>query len=348
VSRVSRVSRVPAAPERLPIASEVAWSSRDVADPKQWTTQLTAIQRKDLVDAARLVTRRGETTPEVLGAAFDLPSLRADVASWLEELRAGRGFVLARGFPIEDLTARQTELAYVGLGLQMGTPVSQNAAGNLLGHVRDEGIARHDPSVRLYQTRQRQDFHTDGADIVGLLCLRPASAGGESRIASSATVHNRILCERPDLIEVLYAPMFWDRNDEQPEGEDPYFPLPVISDVAGSPRIFFIGWYIRDAQRHPAVPRLTDQQIEAIELIERIANDPAVHLEMEFKPGDIQWLANDRILHSREAYQDPPDQEQRRHLLRLWLVAHSYASVHGVLRSGIPTKDGVEPPDERS
>jgi len=215
-----------------------------------------------------------------------------------------------RGFPTEELTPRETEVAYVGLGLQMGTPVSQNAAGDLLGQVRDEGVVRRDPSVRPYQTRQRQDFHTDGADIVGLLCLHPARTGGQSRIASSATVYNRMLAERPDLIEVLYQPMFWDRNGEESVGEDPYFALPVISEVAGAPRVFFIDWYIRDAQRHPAVPRLTAQQSEAIELIERIANDESVHLEMDFRPGDIQWLANDRILHSRDAYEDHPGQGQ--------------------------------------
>lgn len=113
----------------------------------------------------RRVRRRGRPQPPLAGgavvsvaaddalqAAFDLPSMRADIADWVDALRAGRGFVLVRGFPTDELTPRETEVAYVGLGLQMGTPVSQNAAGDLLGHVRDEGVARRDPSVRLYQT----------------------------------------------------------------------------------------------------------------------------------------------------------------------------------------------------
>jgi hypothetical protein len=195
----------------------------------------------------------------------------------------------------------------------------------------------------LYQTHQRQDFHTDGADIVGLLCLHGAQAGGESRLASAWTLYNRILAERPDLLEVLYAPFVWDRNGEESPGEDPYFSLPVISDVAGSPRLFFIGWYIRDAQRHPGVPPLTPQQREAIELIERIANDPAVHVEMEFRPGDIQWLANDRILHCREAYVDAEEPRERRHLLRLWLAAHDFAHVDETLRGGIPKRRNGSP-----
>ncbi len=216
--------------------------------------------------------------------------------------------------------------------------VGQDAQGSLLGHVRDEGVERTDPSVRLYRTRQRQDFHTDGADLVGLLCLQRARSGGESRIASSAAVYNELLRRRPDLVEVLYRPMHWDRNDEQPEGEPPTFELPVFSDLGGTPRVFYIGWYIRDAQRHPGTPPLTEEQLAALDELEAIANDPAFHLEMDFQPGDIQLLNNGRILHAREAYEDHDDPAQRRHLLRLWLAAHHFDAVEGLIQGGIPTQ----------
>ena len=137
--------------------------------------------------------------------------------------------------------------------------------------------------------------------------------------------------------------MYWDRNDEQSPGEDPYFALAVLNDVAGAPRMFYIGWYIRDAQRHPQVPRLTDPQREALEMIESIANDPEFYLEMDFEPGDIQLLANAKILHSRESYEDNEEPDRRRHLLRLWLTAHAFTSVDDVLRGGIPKRDQSSP-----
>ena len=230
----------------------------------------------------------------------------------------------------------ETELAYFALGLHLGTPVSQDAAGTLLGHVRDERVERTGPEVRLYRTRQRQDFHTDGADIIGLLCLQAARSGGESRLASSYAVYNEILRRRPDLLDVLYEPMWWDRNGEESPGEDRAFPLPVLHDVDGTPRVFYIGWYIRDAQRHPEVPRLTETQPEALDLIETIANDPAFHVEMDFQPGDVQLLNNAKILHSREAYEDHEALDERRHLLRLWLSAHDFTSVESQLRSRDP------------
>jgi hypothetical protein len=246
--------------------------------------------------------------------------------------------VLVRGFPIEQLDQAETELAYAALGLHLGTPVSQDAHGTLLGHVRDERIQRTGPEVRLYRTRERQDFHTDGADIIGLLCLHAAKAGGESKLASSYAVYNEILDRRPDLLEVLYEPMWWDRNGEESPGDDPAYPLPVLHDVDGMPRIFYIGWYIRDAQRHPAVPRLTNAQRAALELIESIANDPAFHVVMDFERGDVQLLNNAKILHSREAYEDDEDLDNRRHLLRLWLSARQFTSVEERLRGGIPQR----------
>ena len=83
------------------------------------------------------------------------------------------------------------------------------------------------------------------------------------------------------------------------------------------------------------MPRLTAAQFEAMELLESLANDPTFHLEMDFQPGDVQLLNNGRILHAREAYEDHADLDQRRHLLRLWLAAHHFASVEDGLRGGV-------------
>jgi len=326
-----------------PIASTAVWRSADVHDTSQWCVHFSPEERAGIVDAANRAVEIGRTPATVDRSDFDLPVLRPGVLRWVEPLGEGRGFVLLRGFPIEELSPEATELAYIGLGTQLGTPVGQDADATLLGHVRDEGVARTGPGVRLYQTRGRQDFHTDGSDIVGLLCLRRAKSGGESRIVSSFAVYNEILRRRPDLVEVLYEPMYWDRNDEQSAGEDPYFTLPVLNDVGGRPRMFYIGWYIRDAQRHPQVPRLTGPQREALEIIESIANDPEFYLEMNFEPGDIQLIANAKILHSREGYEDHEDPGRRRHLLRLWLTAHTFTSVDDVLRGGIPKRDQSSP-----
>jgi hypothetical protein len=256
---------------RQPVQSSAVWKAHDATNPDQWSMRFSGEQQSAIVEAAHRAIENGRTVATIKPEDFDIPLLAAQVSEWVETLSNGRGFVLLRGFPIDELPPDAIALAYVGLGVLLGTPVGQDADATVLGHVRDEGIPRTGPGVRIYRTKARQNFHTDGSDIVGLLCLQKAKAGGESRIASSYAVYNEILRRRPDLVDVLYEPMYWDRNDEQSPGEDPFFSLPVFNDVGGSPRVFFIGWYIRDAQRHPQVPRLTDRQLEALDLIESIA-----------------------------------------------------------------------------
>lgn len=322
------------------------WRAADMAEPAVWTVVLSDVQRDELVAATAHARADGSDPRASDAAGFPLPSLGPEVRRWSAELAHGRGFLLVRGFPVDRLTPADAELAYLGLGTHLGTPVGQNRSGDLLTHIRDERLPEGTPDVRRYRTRLRQDFHTDGADIVGLLCLHRARSGGESRIASAGAVHNELLARRPDLLDVLYEPFFWDRQGEQQPGEDPWFELAPIHVLDGTPRFFYLGWYIRDAQRHAEVPRLTGAQLEAMELLEAIADDPAVHVEMEFRPGDVQLINNGRVLHAREAYEDDEDPAQRRHLLRLWLAAHDFRSVEPELRAGlggatstIPTPD---------
>ncbi len=303
--------------------SPSVWTVRDFPDESVWSFDFSAADRQALVDYGR-----GGEMP------FLAEHFSESAPRWAELLRSGPGFVRLRGFPIDALSEDQTERAYLGLGRLVGDPVGQDRDANVITHIRDERLPAS-PGVRKYRTNLRQDFHSDGSDLVGLLCLHPAATGGESRIVSAHAVYNEMLRRDSSLVEVMYRPMPWDQNDEQSPGEPPFFELPPIIDIDGLPRLFFIAWYIRDSQRHPAAPRLSDDQRAALDLIESIANDPAFHIEMRFEPGDIQLLNNTTVLHSREAYSDPDDLAERRHLLRLWLKTAS-ATTHQLLREGVP------------
>jgi hypothetical protein len=118
--------------------------------------------------------------------------------------------------------------------------------------------------------------------------------------------------------------------------------LPLCRHADGWLRTFYIGWYIRDSQRHAGAPRLSAAQREAIDLIDEIAADPAIHLDMDFRAGDIQWLKNSVILHARTEYEDFAEPERKRHLLRLWLVSRrGFADADALLNGGIAAKPGV-------
>jgi hypothetical protein len=323
---------------RTAVTAASVWRTADAANPTGWTMHLDQDQCDEIVSQAGAVVEAGRTVATLGREDMPLDSLRPVIDEIGYRLHRGHGFVLLRGFPVDKLDVVALELAYAGLGLHLGTLVGQDANANLISHVRDERIPRTGPQIRLYQTHERQDFHTDGADTVGLLCLQRAVSGGESRVASAHAVYNHLLEHRPDLLEVLYEPFAWDRNDEQSAGDSPYFLLPAITDIDATPRIFYIGWYIRDAQRHDDAPRLTARQREAMQLLEDTANDPTFHIEMDFQLGDIQFIANWKILHAREAYEDAEDASARRHLLRLWIRQDDAAGANDLLRDGIPRR----------
>lgn len=180
------------------------WRAADVADPSEWTFELSDAQRAEITAAARGATEAGTGAADLNPSTFLLPTLGDEVARWAAELSEGRAFQLVRGFPVDELTPAEVEAAYLGLGSHLGVPVGQTKDGDVLTHIRDERLPSDTPGVRRYRTRLRQDFHADGADIVGLLCLHRARRGGESRIASAGAVHNALLDERPDLLEVLH------------------------------------------------------------------------------------------------------------------------------------------------
>jgi hypothetical protein len=238
----------------------------------------------------------------------------------LHEVQEGRGFVLLRGLPVERWGKRLSAVAFLGLGLHWGSLRSQNQHGHLLGHVKDVGLTSQDPNVRIYQTKERQNYHTDSCDVVALLCLHPAKSGGLSSLVSSVTIFNETRNCRPDLARVLFEPIETDRRGEVPAGQKPYFCIPVFNWYSGLLSTIYHRTYIESARRFPDVPPLNPQQIEALDLVESLANDPALYLNMEFRAGDIQLVHNHMLLHDRTAFEDWPEPERKRHLLRLWLA----------------------------
>ncbi|MGD9996363.1 MAG: TauD/TfdA family dioxygenase [Ilumatobacteraceae bacterium] len=311
------------------------WRAGELRDD-EWCVELDDHQRRLIVAATEEAAAGGATFATVTRDTFLLDGLADAVARWSNAIARGRGLLLLRGFPIDLLDPALVEVAYAGLCNHFGTLVPQNAAGELLTHIRDDRLGQTGPHIRKYRTNERQDFHTDGADVIALLCLHRARTGGESMVVSSLALYNELLRRRPDLLEVLYLPFHWDRQGDDAVG-DRWFRLAPINDLPDGPRLFYLGWYIRDAQRHQDVPRLTPEQHEAIELLEEIANDPTFHIEMDFRPGDVQLLNNGRILHAREAFEDDDDPDERRHLLRAWMAAHGFTSLEEQLRFGITT-----------
>ncbi|HVI86965.1 MAG TPA: TauD/TfdA family dioxygenase [Dongiaceae bacterium] len=311
-------------PVDLPPEQEgaAAWYGPEMARRNDWLMPLTAGEIAEINAATATLVARNAEIATITAEDFPLPllgpRLKARVRS---EVLNGRGFLLIRGLPVETWSVREAATAYFGLGAHLGSARSQNAKGHVLGHVQDLGLNAADPAVRIYQTNQRQTFHTDSCDIVGLLCLKTARSGGLSALVSSTTIFNEMRRRRPDLLRLLFEPIATDRRGEVPVGQKPYFDIPVFNWHQGFLTAIYQRQYIDSAQRFPDAPRLTPAQIEVLDLFDALADDPNLHMFMEFRPGDVQLVHNHTLLHDRTDFIDWPEPERRRHLLRLWLAA---------------------------
>ncbi len=307
---------------RPTITEPAAWIGPNIQSDPAWVHRFDERALAEIEAALAYAKAHGARVP--FGPErFPLPGLASVMGGILNDIEKGFGFKLLRGIPRAKYSDADCELIYWGLGVHLGRPVSQNARGHLLGHVRDEGRTHADPNARGYQTNQRMDFHTDmlPVDVLGLFCLRTARRGGASKLTSALTVHNVLSEERPDLLEALYGTFHIDWRGEEPAGEPPLFSLPMFSECNGkvSVRINSLPYY-ESAARHGTQYAPTPLQREALEAVQAIANRPELMLTMDFQEGDIQLINNHTMLHAREAYEDHPEPGRERHLLRMWIA----------------------------
>jgi hypothetical protein len=286
---------------------------------REWIEELSPAEVAEVAAATRRLADAGADFPSIRAADFPLPTLGTRLRRILDDVLDGRGFALIRGLPVLEWPLRQSAMAFFGLGAHLGAARPQNAEGHVLGHVRDLGVSSGDPNVRIYQTRERQGFHTDSCDVVGLLCLRTARAGGLSSLVSSVTVYNEMRRRRSDLASCLFEPIATDRRGEAAEGQKPYFEIPVFNWHSGLLSCVYQRKYIDSARRLVGAPLLPRQE-EALNFFDALCEDPALGMAMEFRPGDVQLVQNHTVLHDRTAFEDWREPDRKRHLLRLWLA----------------------------
>jgi len=304
-----------------PLRTPAAWKGADMRGRREeWLERWSVGEVRELERAAERTLAAGLELADMDRGSFEAPQAAARLERVAREVADGRGFVVLRGLPVGEWGDELTSRIYWGMAQHLGRPGPQNPEGELLGHVTDYGEQAANPMVRLYRTTSNIDFHCDGADAVGLLCLRTAQAGGQSRIASSVTVFNEIVRRRPELVETLFAPMPLDRRGEEGPGQAPVTLLQPCCYAGGRLSTFYHSEYFRSAARHGGDAAPTSEQRALLDLYDDIAGDPDVHLDMWLEPGDFQLVSNHTVVHARTDYIDHPEPSRRRHLLRLWLT----------------------------
>ncbi len=329
------------------ISHPSAWLAADVLTrTDQWIQVLPTQVRREIESAASAIRRQDLNA--LIASELEpsqLPLARDFMAGIEREVMEGRGFVLLRGLS-PDLDDSMLRACYWLIVNLLGRPISQNSYGDRLCDVTDTGRELGGRRVRGYQTNAELKFHTDRCDLVGLLCLRPAMSGGRSSIASAVTAYNQLVERQPEMMAPLIAGMNYLNIEEG--GDSSIRRLPVFHLQDGVLSVRYSRNSYQTAMQHGAP--YTDTERAALDAVDAIAADPALRLDMDLMRGDMQLINNYTTLHSRTAFQDWPEAERKRCMVRAWLRTHLRRPVgpHFSDYEGVPVTLSRESPSARS
>jgi hypothetical protein len=346
--------------EAQPLAGRAAWHGEELARSGAWVRTFEEVHRKE-IDGALAGVKAARAPLFGFGRDdFPLCATAGLLAEISEELENGFGAVRLRGLPVERYSDDDIRRIFWGLGCHLGAAVYQNARGEIMGEVRDETnvpdktYAATEPG-RIVSSRARARssgplrWHTDRCDVIALLCVRNAKAGGISKLSSIVTIYNEIMRRRPDLLALLCQDYWRARPaDEDGIAATRAFALPVFGVLDGKLTCQYSRTYVEQAQEYSEVPRINAAQNAALDLLAEIAEEACLYAP--FVAGDIQLLNNHVVFHGRTAYEDDTATGQERLLLRLWLsmpnsrrLPAGFDRLWGSIEPGVPRGGVVQP-----
>ena len=305
-----------------PVTGPQAWRGAEMAGRSDWVHHFPEAVLADLGQLVSDASSRNFTPDDFDFEATDLPALRAALIPIIDALAHGSGVALIRGMDIGRYSVDELKMALLVIGHHMGAVGPQEGRAKSIGEVRDV-----DPVDKSHYYHQGGPLpmHMDPVDVAGLLCIREAKSGGASRGVSSITGHNEILRERPDLLEILYRGYRQRRREHRRQGGPKLtdFYCPIFADVGGDIVCNYLPRPILLTAQEGLVD-FTPEERQALEILDATAARDDLRLEMDFQPGDIQFVNNRHIMHGRADYEDHGEMERRRLLLRLWVTVPSW------------------------
>ncbi|MDA0747751.1 MAG: TauD/TfdA family dioxygenase [bacterium] len=301
------------------ITGEQAW--RDTLDVSTCSVSLPD-RCVDLLDRAVADFRSASAPMESFSISeYDHPALREVMAPVAEALDSGHGFAVVDRLPVERYTPDEARLMFWLLGQLIGPPFEQSAGGSVMFDVRDAGKDVNQ-GARYAETNRELTFHTDNArsavvpEIVALLCMHPAKAGGISQLISVYSVHNELLEHHRNVLETLYRPFLFDRRGLG--GGEEVSEFPVFGWDGGELLCRFIRLYIEVGHQKANRP-LTPDQVQALDIMQEILQRRELRAEFRVERGQLLFTNNHWVLHNRTEFVDYPELERKRHFVRLWL-----------------------------
>ena len=304
--------------ELRPIGIDAAWKGAELFARPDWQYRFTSGEIDELLAVAGRMQIRDDTM-EVLSPPVALPRLAPKLEQIQELLEHGAGAVRIRGFPADGVNLDCARSAFWAICRHIGTPVSQSAQGERIFSVRDAGFSIDDARTRGPNTRKQLSFHTDRCDVISFLCYRQAQSGGDNQLVSSVAIYNHLLTQRPDLVEVLMQPYWYQRHNVDTGNAMNFCEQPVFSLCEGHFAASLLRVLIERAYASPKTPEMSPLQREALDSVQEIAELADFHVTFRQEPGEMLFLNNFVTFHRRTAFTDYSEPDRKRHLLRIWL-----------------------------
>lgn len=309
-----------------------------------WCYELGPIEINEVEDALNDLMSLHKPPLQCHPDDFPLPYLDKILKRALTECEFHSGVFLLRGLPVHNKTKRQARWLGWGIGLHLGVPLAQNQKGELLVDVLDKKQQQSQP-MRGHRNNCEMEFHVDSCDLVTLLCLSKAAKGGCSKVASSLNIYHWLATHCPSAIEILSTFLPFLNVSATPLSSG-FFMCPVFAHSQGAFTCRFYRKRILASQNLIDAPRLSPSALQALEKFHEQACMPESYIEIDLKPGDLQFLNNHVVCHARTQFQDGDTPDQQRHLLRQWFatacsrplpvaLGPAYGSIEaGTLRGG--------------
>ena len=311
-----------------------AWMGVDLA-PDAGVIQMPEACLQEIVELAELLEANPLPIEALSAEEFVLPHCRRVMDQARQLVERETGFALIDRLPLDRINWDTATKIYWILVSMISRPVAQNWAGALVYGVADVTKKKPGNGIRPDVTNAEQNFHTDNSynvtppDLVALFCLQTAKSGGISRIVSFETVKLRMMERYPALLKRLYEPFLFDRQREHSPNDPKWITNPIFSEAQdGRLNVRLSAYLVRQGYALAGQP-IDPEGDAALKALSEIIDDPGLYKEFLFEPGQIQIVDNRRIGHKRTAFEDWPEPERQRHLVRIWLRAHGRRFYHG-------------------
>ena len=259
----------------------------------------------------------------------DLPLFKKKILNFRNErLLDGVGLFVIDGICMESFSVKEKTSIYTLASKILGELIIQNIKQEKIIEIKDVGKSMK-TGGRYHETKEGGSHHTDSPqwenvpDYLGMFCVHNANKGGTNLFLSAYTIHNRILQERKDLLDIFYEKFYFDKRGEFKDGESPTVFQPIFE--LKNKKLFFR--YLRnyidaghDIQNQP----LSQPQKDALTYLDNLMRMEDITLKYDLKPGDMVFSDNNWVVHGRTSFEDYDDENLKRFMLRTWIKDQTY------------------------